>query len=113
MFGGYFFMMGTMHFKNLKMMSGYAASKGTPFPTLAVAVSGAMILVGGLGVVFGLFIQYSLVLIALFILFVTPIMHSFWKETDPGRKMSEMQSFLKNMAMFSATIALLALSFGL
>lgn len=113
MFGAYFAMMGMMHFKNLKMMTGYAASKSVPLPSLAVIGSGLMILAGGLGVIFGQYIQISLALIALFFLFVTPKMHNFWKETDPNKKMSEMQSFLKNMTMFAATISLLALSFGL
>ena len=113
MFGAYFAMMGMMHFKNFKMMAGYATSKGTPFPGMAVAVSGMMIMLGGLGVIFGQYIQISLALIALFLLFVTPQMHTFWKETDPNKKMSEMQHFLKNMTMLGASIALLALSFGL
>jgi len=113
MFGGYFAMMGMMHFKNLKMMTGYATSKGTPLPGLAVVGSGMMIMLGGLGVVFGQYIQISLALIAVFLLFVTPMMHTFWKETDPNKKMAEMQNFLKNMTMFGASIALLALSFGL
>lgn len=113
MFGAYFAMMGIMHFKSLKMMTGYAASKSVPLPSLAVIGSGLMILAGGLGVIFGQYIQISLALIALFFLFVTPKMHNFWKETDPNKKMSEMQSFLKNMTMFAATISLLALSFGL
>jgi len=39
-FGGFFFMMGMMHLKNLKSMSAYAASKGTPSPALAVAAPG-------------------------------------------------------------------------
>lgn len=113
MFGGYFAMMGMMHFKNLKMMTGYAASKGVPAPSLAVMGSGLMILAGGLGVVFGQYIQISLALIAIFLLLVTPKMHNFWKETDPNKKMYEMQTFLKNMTMFAAAISLLALSFGL
>lgn len=113
MFGAYFAMMGMMHFKNLKMMTGYAASKGTPLPGLAVIGSGMMIMLGGLGVIFGQYIQISLALIALFLIVITPVMHNFWKETDPNKKMSEMQHFLKNMTMFGASIALLALSFGL
>lgn len=112
-FGGYFLTMGMMHFKNLKMMTGYTASKGVPLPSLAVMGSGLLILMGGLGVVLGLYIQISLALIAVFLLIVTPTMHNFWKETDPNRKMAEMQNFLKNMTMFGASIALLALSFGL
>ena len=106
-------MMGMMHLKNLKMMTAYAASKGTPFPGLAVVGSGMMIMLGRLGVVFGQYIQISLAFIAVFLLFVTPMMHTFWKETDPNKKMAEMQNFLKNMTMFGASIALFALSFGL
>ena len=113
MFGAYFAMMGMMHFKNLKMMTGYTASKGIPLPGFAVVGSGMIIMLGGLGVIFGQYIQISLALIAIFLLFVTPMMHTFWKETDPSKKMAEMQNFLKNMAMFGASIALLALSFGL
>ncbi len=113
MFGAYFAMMGMMHFKNLKMMKGYATSKGIPLPGLAVIVSGMMIILGGLGVIFGQYIQISLAFIALFLMVITPVMHNFWKETDLNKKMSEMQHFLKNMTMFGASIALLALSFGL
>ncbi len=112
-FGGYFFMMGLMHFKNYKMMKGYSQSKGVPLPGLAVVGTSLILFLGGLGVVFGQYIQISLGLIALFLLFVTPMMHTFWKETDPGKRMAEMQGFLKNMTMFAATISLLVLSFGL
>jgi len=111
-FGGFFFMMGMMHFKNLKDMTAYAASKGTPAPALAVAGSGLLILLGGLGVILGVYANISLILIAIFLLGVTPKMHQFWKETDPNRKMMEMQQFLKNMALFGATLALYALSSG-
>ena len=69
------------------MMTGYAASKGTPFPSLAVLGSGMMIMLGGLGVIFGQYIQISLALIAFFLLAITPVMHNFWKETDPNKKM--------------------------
>lgn len=35
-FGGFFFMMGMMHFKNLKDMTAYAASKSIPAPMIAL-----------------------------------------------------------------------------
>ena len=112
LFGGFFLMMGMMHFKNLKNMTGYAASKGVPSPALAVAGSGLLILLGGLGVILGIFVKISLLFIAIFLFLITPKMHQFWKETDPNKKMAEMQHFLKNMALFGATLALLALSSG-
>jgi len=111
-FGGFFFMMGMMHFKNLKDMTAYAASKGTPAPALAVAGSGLLILLGGLGVILGVYANIALIFIAIFLLVVTPKMHQFRKEADPNRKMVEMQQFLKNMALLGATLALYALSSG-
>src|SRR3989344_1265261 len=40
MFGGYFVMMGFNHFKNHQMLTGYAASKKVPMPSMAVYISG-------------------------------------------------------------------------
>lgn len=110
LFGGFFAMMGMMHFKNLHKMTGYALSKGVPAPKLAVAGTGLLMLLGGLGVVFGLYVDISLILIGIFLLGVTPQMHQFWKETDPQAKMNEMINFLKNMALLGAVLALYALT---
>ena len=41
MFGGFFLYKGINHFLNEKMMSQYAATKGTAAPDAAVTVSGA------------------------------------------------------------------------
>jgi putative oxidoreductase len=111
-FGGFFFMMGMMHFKNLKDMTEYARSKGTPSPAMAVMGSGLLMFLGGLGVMLGVYPDISLILIGIFLFFVTPKMHQFWKETDPQRKMNEMINFLKNMALLGATIALYTFSSG-
>jgi len=108
-FGGYFLIMGLMHFKNLKMMTGYATSKGVPSPALAVGGSGLMILLGGAGIILNTYIGPALLLVAIFLTFVSLKMHAFWKETDPNAKMSEMTNFLKNMALLGATVALYAL----
>jgi uncharacterized membrane protein YphA (DoxX/SURF4 family) len=45
--GGYFIMGGFNHFNNLEMMTGYAKSKGTPAPTVAVTGTGVLLLLGG------------------------------------------------------------------
>lgn len=108
LFGGYFLYNGVMHFKNLKMMEGYAASKGVPMPSFAVSLTGLMLVLGGLGVIFDQYVQISLGLIATFLLVISFTMHAYWKETDPMKKMPEMQSFLKNMALLGAALILIA-----
>jgi len=112
-FGGFFLFMGTMHFTKLKEMTTYASSKGTPLPKLAVIGSGLMIVLGGLGVILGIYLDLALILIAVFLFFVTLKMHTFWKETDPTVKKSEMINFLKNAALLGAVILLFSTFFEL
>ncbi|MEX1014257.1 MAG: DoxX family membrane protein [Candidatus Paceibacterota bacterium] len=112
-FGGFFFMTGMMHFKNLKKLTGYASSKNVPAPTFSVIISGLLLFLGGLGIIFNTYLNVSLLLISIFLLLVTPKMHQFWKETDPNQKMIEMQQFLKNMALLGATLIIYSLSLGL
>lgn len=108
-FGLYFAYSGLNHFLNGKGMVGYAAFKKVPMPALAVYGSGLLILLGGLGVVFEMYIQISLVLIIVFLVPVTFFMHDFWKDTDPQSKISNKINFQKNLALIGAALMLLGL----
>jgi len=109
-FGGYFIMNAWGHFKHLESITGYAQSKGVPSPRAAVFVSGVLLLLGGLGVVFGIAPEASLALLLIFLVPVTFKMHAFWKETDPNVKMMEQIQFMKNMALVGALLMLYAIS---
>ncbi|MEI6400149.1 MAG: DoxX family membrane protein [bacterium] len=106
LFGGFFVLSGYKHFKNLAGMAGYAQSKGIPSPKLMVVLSGIMLLLGGLGVVFFVYVKIALLLLALFLIPTTFMMHQFWKATDPMRKMNESIGFQKNLALLGAIIML-------
>lgn len=112
LFGGYFIMSGINHFRHLKMMAGYAGSKGVPMPSMAIAVSGAMLLLGGLGVLLGIREVIALYLLAIFFICVTPVMHAYWKDTDPAQKAGNRINFYKNVGLFGAILMLLALHSG-
>ena len=101
-------MNGFNHLKNLQNMTGYAASKKVPSPKTAVIISGLMILLGGLGVLLGIYTEIALWLIALFLIVVTPMMHNFWK-VPAEQKMAEQINFMKNLALLGATLMLLSL----
>jgi uncharacterized membrane protein YphA (DoxX/SURF4 family) len=103
MFGGYFIYNGINHFKNHAMMTEYARSKGVPAPGAAVAISGAMIVAGGLSMLTGMWPKTGAGLIWGFLVGVSPQMHAFWKETDQQAQMSEMINFMKNMALAGAS----------
>ena len=109
LFGGFFLFNGLNHFRNLNSLRQYAASKKVPAPKLATMLTGLLLLVGGLGVMFNLYLDMALWLLVLFLIPTTIIMHTFWKETDPNAKMLEMNAFLKNMALAGAALMFLAI----
>ncbi len=97
-FGGYFLYSGLNHLVNQDALSAYAASQAVPSPDLAVAVSGMVIILGGLSLLLGLWPKVGAALIILFLVGVTPIMHDFWNVTG-AQRMAEMGNFLKNLAL--------------
>lgn len=112
LFGGYFLMNGLNHLTKHSMITAYAASKGVPAPGLAVAGSGLLILLGGLGALLGV-MTYSLILILIFLIPVTLIMHRFWIIEDPTARMGEMINFTKNVALIGACLIMLGLQYAL
>lgn len=108
-FGGYFVMNGTFHFTKHKAYSGYATSKGVSMPNFAVYGTGALLLVGGLGMMLGIYIEWAVAALALFLIPVSFTMHNFWAVRDPMTKMSERINFMKNMGLLGAALMMLAI----
>ncbi len=106
--GGFFAYNGVNHFRNRATMAQYAASKGVPAPDIAVTVSGAMLLVGAASIMLGLKPKIGGAAVIAFLAGVTPVMHNFWTQQDPGQRMSEMPNFMKNVALLGAALSLSA-----
>lgn len=106
-FGVYFIYSGFNHFKNEKGLTGYAKSKGVPSPRLAVLLGGAMLMLGGLGFLTDMYTQQSALILIIFLVPTTFIMHAFWKANDPMQKMSENVNFMKNLALIGALLMML------
>ena len=100
-------MNGLNHFTKSEMMSGYVASKGVSSPKAAVYFSGMLLLIGGLGVVLGVYIKVAVLALILFLIPVSFKMHNYWKDTDPNMKMMNMVHFMKNMALLGAALMIL------
>ncbi len=107
LFGGYFVWNGFNHFKKLNSMAGYAAMKRVPMPKLAVAVSGLLAILGGLGIILGLYVFFAVLALVIFLVPVTFKMHAFWNETDPNAKRMEHIQFTKNLALLGGALAYL------
>jgi len=107
--GLYFLSNAFSHFKNLNMLAGYAQSKNVPAPKLSVILTGLLllILIGGLSILLGTYVEVGVVALTLFFLPVTFMMHNFWAVQDPQQKMMEMVNFMKNMAIWAGVLNLL------
>lgn len=98
------------HFKNVDAMAGYAASKGVPSPKLAVMGTGVLLLLGGAGILLGVYTLWAILALVIFLVGVTFQMHRYWTIEDPNQKMVEQINFYKNLALLGAVIMLLAIS---
>ena len=107
LFGGFFLWSGINHFLKLGMLAGFTGSKGVPAAKVAVMVSGLLIILGGLSILLGLRPTWGVVLISLFLVPVTFLMHTFWQHTDMMARINDMVNFQKNLAMLGAAWMLL------
>lgn len=108
LFSALFLLSGLNHFMQLDETSQYAASKGMPAPKLMTALSGAVILLGGLSILFWQQVVIGSWLLAGFLLVAAFKMHDFWAVEDPQQSQVEMAQFMKNLALAGAAIVFYA-----
>lgn len=109
LFGGLFVYNGINHFSNRAAMVGYCQHKKVPMPGAAIVVSGLWLLVGGLLIMLGFHPHAGALMVALFLLVVTPKMHDFWAQTDATARMGDFVNFQKNVALLGAALVLYAI----
>jgi putative oxidoreductase len=93
------------HLAKSAEMAQYAAYKGAPGGRAGVILSGLLLLVGAISVLFGIYGDVGALLLAVVLLGITVFMHRFWKEPDPQAKQSEQINFNKNVALIGACLA--------
>ncbi len=99
---------GFAHFAQREAMTGYAQFKKVPAAKLAVPLTGLMILLGGLSIVLGFWMDLGALLLAIFLVFSAFMMHNFWTMDDATQKMNETVAFFKNLSMAGAALIILA-----
>jgi uncharacterized membrane protein YphA (DoxX/SURF4 family) len=108
LFGGFLAFAGLNHFLNAGEMARYAKSKGVPAAGFGVVATGAMLVLGGLGLLVGAYPVLSAGAVATFFVVVTPAMHDFWAVPDDQQE-EELTNFLKNAELLGAALVFLAL----
>ena len=99
LFSVFFLMSGYNHLTKLGMMAQYAGSQGMPAPRLAVAVTGLMLLAGGLSILLGYQVRWGALLLVVFLVSAAVTMHRFWGVADPMMAQNQMIHFWKNIVM--------------
>ncbi len=102
--GGYFIYNGVKHFRDHKDYTAYAASQKVPMAGVSVYVTGALLLLGGLGVFFNIYMGVAILLLIIFLIPTSIMMHAFWKLDNPGEKAAQKVAFLKNMALLGSLL---------
>jgi putative oxidoreductase len=107
LFGMLFLYNGWSHFMSNTQNAIYAQARGVPMPRIVVFVTGLMLILGGLGIILGVYVKLSIILLALFLLGTLFRVHNFWKEKDPSTRAAERSAFLKNAALLGALLMFL------
>jgi len=97
--GLFFLMAGFNHFARLNMMTAYAKVKGVPAPAAGVLGGGVLLVLGGASMLLGFHPTIGVILLLIFLLPTTFMMHNFWAVQDPQAKLTEMIMFQKNFAV--------------
>lgn len=96
------------HFSSAEITE--AAAHGVPLASILVPVAGVIALLGGLSVMLGYRARFGALLLVVFLVPVTLVMHKFWGLADPQMAMMQRINFLKNTSLIGA--CLLIMHFG-
>jgi putative oxidoreductase len=88
----------------------YAMSKNVPLASISVPLAGVLAVLGGLLIALGYKPKTGALLIVLFLVPVTLMMHNFWAIEDPMQKQMQTTMFMKNLSMLGG--AMLIMYFG-
>ena len=89
-------------------MAGYAKSVGVPAARLSVIVSGALMVVGSLSIILGVWGDLGSLLILVAVAPIAFLMHRFWT-ADGEARMNEQIQFNKTLSLAGGALALFAL----
>jgi putative oxidoreductase len=110
LFAFMFIASGLNHFTKAEAMAGYAAYKKVPAPKLANALSGILMVLGGLSVILGVYADLGAVVLAALLIIMALKMHDFWTQTDATAKQTEMIGFMKNISMAGGALFIFAIA---
>ena len=107
--GGFYLYYGINNLVDYAGMTGYAAFKAVPLPSIAVIVGAILLLIGGMSIVAGWRPVVGIAALVVFLLPVSMLMHNFWTISDPQMRVIEQGLWMRNMALAGAALGFLAI----
>jgi putative oxidoreductase len=102
MFSIIFVISGFNHFTSGSIS--YADKMGLPMADMLVPVSGLLAIIGGISIILGYHAKIGAILLLVFLIPVTFIMHHFWTYEDPQMAQLQFIHFFKNISMIAGAI---------
>jgi uncharacterized membrane protein YphA (DoxX/SURF4 family) len=100
LFGGIFITSGLFfHLAKREMAVEYTRAKGAPLPELSAPLTGIAIVIAGVMVIIGLWVDLAALIIAAFLFATAYWMHAFWKVEDAMERLQEQTHFQKDLAL--------------
>jgi putative oxidoreductase len=94
------------HLRQREMATGYSRQMGAPAPEITVVLTGIQILVAGLMIALGIWVDLAALLIVAFLIPTNYWMHPYWKMDDPEQKLFNRTQFWKNVALMGGALIL-------
>lgn len=102
LFSSIFLVKSLGHFSNI--MIGHATATGVPMAGFLVPLGGILAFLGGLSILFGYKVKLGALLLILFLLPTTFMMHKFWLTDDFFANMMHQYCFFKNLSLLGAAL---------
>ena len=102
LYGGSLLLSGIDHFRRAEILTVHAGSKGVPAPRASVFVSGVLIVFGAMSILTGCRPAWGVLLLTLFLLPTSFVIHNFWADTNPAARQANFLNFTRNIALLGA-----------
>jgi len=100
----FFVLNGINHFINTDLLGKYAQNRGLISPALLVRLAGLLLITCGISLNFKELQVYGVVGLSVFLLLAAFMVHKFWTDMEPQKRLIEMMNFVKNLAIMTELI---------
>jgi uncharacterized membrane protein YphA (DoxX/SURF4 family) len=94
------------HLRGRRMAIEYARSEHAPAPEVTVPGTGVVMVVAGIMVVLGIWVDLAALVLGACALLFAIFMHAYWRVEDPMQKANQQAHFNKNLGLVAGSLIL-------